>query len=440
MNIAIIGHNRTMAFVSASIKQHYKEIETIEIEFIDADLKESTLEYLKVQLPIFDGIVFTGPKPYEIINSALSITIPQTFIRYDRSILLQTMLEATIKEDYDIRSFSCDSYNKDMILDLYDCIGMNRSEIDIYIAPKNIKGNNLVLEYTTFHKEKYNKGLASFCMTGISMVYEKLQAEKIPCLLMHPTSEAIHNGIRQLIAQINAIKSTESQIVVLSMEIDLPNKYNLIHDNDYQLMLEKTRVSEQVYKFAKRIQAAVIEVGSHNYMMFSTRQILESVTEYLISIPILSDVSSNTAHTLSVGIGYGKTAREAKYNAALGLNSALTKGGNQAFSVKEGKISAPIYPDTNLEQEGASISDPLFKVIAEATGISINSVYKLHCIKEKTNEIGVTSRELAEEFGNSRRSMNRIIEKLIIAGYAQIEGKRMMSDTGRPTRVIKLKW
>ncbi len=437
--IAIIGHSRTMTTVAASIEQQYKDIRTAEIEFIDTDMKEAAVEYLKAQMLELDGIVFTSRKPFEIINSAMGIDIPQTYIRHERSILLQTLLEATAKEGYDIRSFSCDSYGYDDLLEAFRGAGMTTEDLELHTAPRNIKGDNLVWELYAFHKEKYDQGLVSFCMTGISMVYEKLQNDEIPSLLMHPTTEAVDISIRQLLMQINAIESAESQIVVLSLEVDLPNEYNLIHDNEYQMLLEKAHVSEQVYKFAEMIQAAVIETGTHNYMLFSTRQILESATGQLHEVPLLKDVDEQTAYTLSIGIGYGKTAREAKYNASRGLKRALSKGGNQAFIVKEGQFSDPIYPG----EQGASvktIANPLYKVISEATGISINNIYRLQCIREKMRKDSFTSGELSEEFGNTRRSMNRIIEKLEKAGYAEVEGTRMMSETGRPTRIIRLKF
>lgn len=230
-----------------------------------------------------------------------------------------------------------------------------------------------------------------------------------------------------------------SQIVILSMEIDLPDAHNLLHENDYQLMLEKTRVTEQVYHFAELIQAAVVEVGSHNYILFSTRQLLEEATESLRVIPILQSVMSNTAHTLSIGIGYGRTAREAKHHAALGLNRALTKGGNQAVIVKEGLMSEPILGSPQGKVEKA-ITDPIHMVISEGTGLSINTIYKLHCIREQMKTDTFITKNLAEAFGNTPRSMNRIVEKLLHAGYAEIKGTRMMGDTGRPSRVVQLKF
>jgi DNA-binding MarR family transcriptional regulator len=103
-------------------------------------------------------------------------------------------------------------------------------------------------------------------------------------------------------------------------------------------------------------------------------------------------------------------------------------------------LSEAIYPDSSDIGIVDTIADPLFKVISQASGLSINNIYRLHCIKEKTKKDSFTSGELAEEFGNTRRSMNRLIEKLEKAGYAVVAGSRMMADTGRPSRVIQLKW
>ena len=211
-------------------------------------------------------------------------------------------------------------------------------------------------------------------------------------VLLRPTSESVMNTIRELMSKINALHNAESQIVVISMEIDLPGEYNLIHENEYQLMLEKTRVTEEVYRFAEAIQAAVVEVGLHNYLLFSTRKIFESVTNSFVSLPILTAVTQNSLHTLSVGVGYGKTARQAKYNASIGLNRALSKGGNQAFVVEDGVFSQPIYPNDTESETSDVIADPLFSVISNETGISVNNIYRLHCRKEKTKKDCFTSR------------------------------------------------
>ena len=78
-----------------------------------------------------------------------------------------------------------------------------------------------------------------------------------------------------------------------------------------------------------------------------------------------------------------------------------------------------------------------FKSISEASGISVNNIYQIKCIMDVYKKDTFTSLELSEEFGNSLRSMNRIIEKLELAGYVEVIGKRVIGKAGRPSRVLK---
>jgi transcription initiation factor IIE alpha subunit len=50
-----------------------------------------------------------------------------------------------------------------------------------------------------------------------------------------------------------------------------------------------------------------------------------------------------------------------------------------------------------------------------------------------------TSRELAQLYGVTLRSMNRILSKLEDHGYIEIVGKKKLSKKGRPSRILRLK-
>ncbi len=438
LKIAVIGHSRIIKPITSSIEKSFEGIEIVKIEFLDMEMKNAAIEYLKASLYNLDGIIFTGKTPYTIVNSEMPILLPQVYIRQDTSMLLQALMEAAAAQKRDITKISCDSYSKEEVIRAYAGFALKCREEDVFAAPPDISGSTEIQDIYKFHKKNYIDKNANICVTGISKVYEKLNSENIPCFLLRPTSESVANSVIELMGKINAVESAESQIVVISMEIDLPGEYNLVHENEYQLMLEKTRVTEQVYRFAQRIQAAVVEVGIHNYLLFSTRKIFESVTSNSLKLPLLKEVTKNSVHTLSVGVGYGQTARQARYNASIGLNRALSKGGNQAFIVENGDFSNAIYPEEEKDEFNKIISNPLFTVISEETGLSVNKIYKLHCIIQKTKKDCFTSYELAQELGTTRRSINRIIEKLESAGYAKVEGKRMMTETGRPSRIIKL--
>jgi hypothetical protein len=232
----------------------------------------------------------------------------------------------------------------------------------------------------------------------------------------------------------------ESQIIVVSIKIDSDSEYSMLNENEYQQMHEKMKVSEQIYRFAQRIQAAVVEEGKENYLLFTTKKVVEFATNNMRYLSLLTDMMENTVKTVSVGIGYGVTAREAKSHAALGMNKAIKQGGNMSFVVYDAANIDELQARPAGTEDEPILFDAAFKRIADETNISINTIYQLHSIRERLNKDYFTTKELADEFGNSHRSMNRIIEKLELAGYVEVAGKKVVYKAGRPSRIIKLKF
>jgi CRP-like cAMP-binding protein len=113
-------------------------------------------------------------------------------------------------------------------------------------------------------------------------------------------------------------------------------------------------------------------------------------------------------------------------------------GGNQCFVVRSRKNIERITPLDTLPSTFLESAELPFKDISEKSGVSVNSIYQLKCIMDIYKKDTFTSQELSEEFGNSLRSMNRIIEKLELAGYIEVVGKKIIGKAGRPSRILKL--
>ena len=270
-------------------------------------------------------------------------------------------------------------------------------------------------------------------------MYDKLLNENIPCYCLKPSGSMIRETIRMLQLKHMLKISMQSQIVVVYIKIDLPNDYSILNENEYQYSIDRMKISEQVYLFAERIEAAVIEINNNDYLLFSTRQLLEIEMHNYQRIELLSSIYSKTLRTISIGIGYGRTAKEAKRNAAYGAHKANKRRGNIAYVVYEmNKIVGPIRGDNDTEKTEEEYKvDAKFLSISEKTGISINTVYRFYCIIEQHNQDCFTPLELAKLFGVTPRSMNRIIEKLESTGFCKTIGKRTISKSGRPSRIIK---
>lgn len=435
--IAIVGHSRTIEIVRSVVSTYYKELELTEIEMTTSREIERVSQYLKVLENEVDGVVFTGKIPYKLINSAMFSHTPWVYIDQNYSQLQRTLLEGILHYNYDLTKVSIDSYDEDVVYNAYKEIQLEKEVLDLCISTHDIYHPEFLESLTAFHEENIKNGNSDFCLTGISSVYETLSQKSVPCLWLRPTVDTTRNTIERLKLKQASRISSEREIVVISVEPDIPDEYALVNENEYQIRLERNQMAELVTLFAQKIQAAVVESGSRGYLLFSTKNILESETKGLKEMPLLNIIDRKDIGTVSIGIGFGTTAREAKFHALQGMYRAKKYGGHQAYIVNESEYLGPINPAPSNGDKGHRLEDSLWDV-ADKTGISLNTIFKLHCIVAENPRNRFTPRELSALLGTSARSTNRLIEKLEINQLIEITGRQIVGSAGRPSRVFKL--
>lgn len=435
MKIGIIGHEDNIKRIQKVINEHFDFIEGHPIKMDNMNQVDTTISYIKEHFEDFEGLIFTGKFPYEIINHNIHSQLPYVYLENDESQLQRILLEASLKHKMNIMNITIDSYDIETVNSIYSEFGYSKSDLVLYTSNINTYSKHIINNLYLFHKNQHILSQTT-AITGISSVYAMLQEDGIPSMLLTANKTSIKNKVNALLEKIKTATMIINQIVVISIENDLVNEYELELENEYAIMLQKTKITEEVYKFAQSIQAAVVE-NANGYMLFTTRKILESETNELRELSILNSVKKRTSHTISIGIGFGMTAREAKSNAILGKNKSVKMGGNQCFIVHDKnkmKRVKPLEYESNIQPK----NDYNFKGIAEASNLSVNNIYQLKSIMDIYKKDTFTSLELSKEFGNSLRSMNRMIEKLEVAGYIDIVGKRVIGKAGRPSRVLKL--
>ena len=436
MRVGIIGPSERIEKVKKVVKEEFDNIEPVDVCYT---LYPETPDLVRHYQPLVDAFLFCGTAPYTFTRTKVIPAVPWEYIPQHGSSLLRALLEAVMMNKYNILNVSFDSYNSSLLLEAYDEIGIPREKLNVFFANVKPFEENYLNYVYSFHKECFYKGKTACCATALFSVYEQLKKEKIPCLLIHPTKNIIRESLQKLQFKYLAEVNKQSQIVALRIQIDLPDEYSMLNENEYQHIMNRMKAAEQVYLFAEKIKAAVIEVSFREYLLFSTRKFIEIETNNFHKLDLIRLINMNTLNTASIGIGYGETAIEAKQNASFGMSKASKRGGNMAYVVFNKKnIIGPIKSDMikGAEEDSVKVDEKLFK-ISEDTGISINTIFKLYNIVEKYKKNSYTSGELAKIYGITSRSMNRIIEKLELSGYCKIVGKKVISDAGRPSRIIK---
>lgn len=436
MKVGIIGPSQIVAKTRQIIQKDFPQIEPMEYIY---SIYSETPDILKYHQLEVDSLLFTGKTPYTLAGKFIKPTVPWEYVPRSGGSLMRVLLHAKLWTDYDICNVSVDTYDQDLLHEVYDEIGLPLNQLKLYIAEEQQPTADYQARICDFHKRNYHENHVSCCITALQGAYDELRACSIPCLLLEPTANIIRETLYKLQLKYLVKVSQQSQLAAICIQIDPTNELSLLADDDYQTALNRTKVSEQIYLFAQRIQAAVIESGDGNYLLFTTMQLLENETDHLKSIDLLHAVQTNTASTISIGIGYGKTANEAKCGANRGMLHAGKKGGNLAFIVYNGKkIIGPLANVAQSTDPPTPSVDEKFLRISEKVGVSVNTVFKLHCIAAQHGKSEFTINELAPLFGVTIRTMNRIIEKLAAYGFSKIIGKRVMGGSGRPSRIIRL--
>ena len=229
--------------------------------------------------------------------------------------------------------------------------------------------------------------------------------------------------------------SRESQIVIIHIAIDEPNNYSPIADDEYQIAIENLNVAKLIYAFAKKIQGALFPIKNTEFLLFSTRTIIEHETNKFKEFSLMDAVKKNTAKTISVGIGLGTTVFKSKKNSYAGLKKAQANGGNQIFVVyDENTIRGP-FPSKKVHP--TPIMNDRFSSLSSETGISSFTLSQIHKLLTEKGSHECTVNELSDYLHISTRAVNRIILKLIDTHHCYEIGKKYHRKAGRPSRILQ---
>ena len=435
MKLGLVGPAESVSQIERIITQNFPYIQLFPLVY---ETYRDSADLVRRRQAGLDSLLFSGPTPFKYASRFVVPAIPWDFIPREKASLLTVLTEASALHHYDIAKISIDSVDYGALMETFQGIGLPEATLQIQVAEEKIFDDDYSGYLAEFHKQAFRNDKVSFCITGMSDVQKALTDEQIPCFKMKRMPDVIKNIVTKLKLKHELRINQKNQIVVLAVEVDPPGENTLVAHDDYQMAVNKMRASEQIYLFARKIQAAVIELSLGNYLLFTLRKILETETSQMSHFDFIYSSSRRTDSTFSVGIGFGKTAVEAKSGACMGKDRAQKCGGNRIFVVDEGeKIIGPIS-FLNKEDQPENDPDGLIANIAAKSGLGKKTVYKLFSLIQQYNLDVVTPAALAGIYGVTPRSINRILVLLEQCGYAKVVGVKTPTDSGRPSRLIKL--
>lgn len=418
---------------------HQKHFRNLEIDCLQYENYMETPALLEQYTGKVDAILFGGKAPlkaFEPVRKKYNV-LYDSIPRHDTT-LYRALLEAIYLCKRDIKRLSLDTFKKKDAENLLREVGIEVENSSLYFAEQRMEQKDYADYLVDFHSQLYREGKVDCCITGVAEVYRRLMEEGIPITYSIASEMVFVQSIENLHLRWLAKKNSENQIVVIAVKLNIPSEYSLIKEDEYAYLSQRIKIMDKLYYFSSRIDGILVEQGKNDFLIFTTKKTIELETnnyKNIYLLDLLREVSVVIAH---IGIGYGSTVSESKFNAYESIKMALRHGEGAVYVVFEnGEVRGPI--ESVIKEKKEANLDEKFYQISKDTGLSVNTIYRIFRNVSEEMQKTFTSRELAELCGVSVRTMDRIVNKLCDAGYCDVIGERLMSKHGRPSRILQFK-
>lgn len=409
---------------------------TIDVEYIFyGDYKESP-ELLRDRQKNFDAIIFAGAAAYYYTEGNLPQETTWLHLPREAGSIYRALLLARDR-GWDITRLTFDTFEHDMILETYRELGYSEDRLRIQCYSGNLRNPDYNRQVFNFHRELLARGVVSGCVTRLTTVANMMKDSNIPYIFAHPTIDTFREQVSFARELAIAKENGSGQFAVISVDIAVPEDFSFVVAGSYSVALDRLNMARRIYSFANLIRGAVTEQGVSQFMIYTTMDVLEAQTKYYQHFQFFDRLVKDVPYAVSIGVGCGESLLEAQRLSGIAVRKCM-KTRKSCGLVQFADGTALRIKPGEADSSADSSAMAQWQVVARKTGVSVSTIYRIAELMHRQETDCFTAQELAEGLSISRRSADRLLEKLETNGYAAVTGKEMLSKKGRPARVTRL--
>lgn len=412
------------------------EFPEIDVEFlIYNDYKEAP-DLLHGRQGEFDALLFAGAAAMQYSEKFMQQEIPWLYLPTAGSAIYRALLHA-MRKGWDITRLSFDTYDYSMLVEVYQELGYQEKDLHIHCFtgnPQNPDYNERVL---AFHQNCLHTGLVCGCITRLNTVANKMDHVGMDCVTAFPTRSTIREQIQFAKKLYIARSNAEGEFAVILVNIGFPAGPANEPASNYQFAMSRMHIYSQIYRYADLIRGAVVEQGTRDLMIFATSDVMELQGTGNGHISLLDWLSKESPYPFYIGIGYGKTISTAQSYASRAIQRSYQERRSCAATLYANQ-SLRVALSTEAPATNRMTVKTYWLQIAETTGLSVNTISRISAFISQRESDVFMPRELSEHLHISKRSTDRLLEKLESNGYACVIGRELSGEKGRPARKIRL--
>lgn len=377
-------------------------------------------------------LFFSGYRPFRKAMDCLSFNLPVHYVPLTGAGLYSALFR--LQKRCRFEKLSIDTLSKQVVEQALHELGETPCEIMCFPELPS----NTSKEMIAFHREQFAKNRSIGVLTGEKVISDSLTAFNIPNEWVLPTQQDIIVSLERALLSTETRRSKESQIVVGLINIDQFNRLVESSSSEHEVQKLKLDIHRVFLDYVKSLEGHLTNLGGGEYLFFTTRGIFERETRGYKFIPLLQESEKAFGLSLSVGIGFGRSANEAGTHARFALRQSKEAGGNVCYIVREDKcVIGPVEMRSPMVYD-LSVTDEDLLAKAEKAGMTAAYMSKLLAQVNRYGKVEYTAQELAPILGVTIRSTHRILLQWLDAGVVEIVGVEKVVAKGRPRQIYRL--
>lgn len=428
IRLAIVGPSDSVALLHEVALERADTLQAVPLVYQDAS---EVSQIVTQHTDDFDIWLFSGIVPYRRAL-ALNIDKPLFYIPHNGASLYRALLQITYMRNLTIEGISFDTFSRKEVEETF-------TDTDLPLPKMFIHHNDGIVsagELTDYHYHLWKSGYTNIAITCFFATYQHLKRMGVPVFRIWPTRSNIRTTLDIAVNAFEAERFKGSQLAIQQIGVD--DYDDLVRArSSYDAKKIELRLYEILVDYAENLKGSIVIRGDGQYTIYSTRGIIEKLTENLTVMPILDAVTREVAIKVSGGIGFGATAYAAEENAFRALGLAKQRGGGLWMAVTdEREVIGPLSSAIHLKYS-VWANETICRQIAATLNSSVTTVNKLLAALDQLDRDTIAAEDLAVYLAITPRSARRLLAALVRKDFAAVAGEEMIGK-GRPRKLYKI--
>jgi hypothetical protein len=415
----------------------------IEIQTFHANSSE---ELKAVSLTIAESpcdiLLFSGPGAHEIYKAEeakldlesfpLSVYVP-----YDVSALYRIFYELAIENGGNpsqFTPFTIDRFSNEEVKEVVREVNLPDEK---GIVINDTTSTSSTSDWAAIHEQYYLSGKSKYAITCLTSVANKLTARGIPVKRVEPTYSSIQSALQLVYAKIDHLLQNQSQIVVVLLKWQLPDRRP---KNRFSAYRSNLKLQELIIDFCEMWETSLTFSADNQVIIYTTMSVAKSFTDHFKHFTLLQTLQEQTGSRVFAGIGIGIDTLKAEYNAEQALRYTDAKSNSCAYvMLADGQLLGPLVEsDRSPLKFSNSVHDPVLVQLSEQTNLSAVTLTRLLSLVKQQNQANISVHHVAKAFDISLRSARRLLQQLETCGLAEVVGEEQPPGRGRPRQLFQI--